>query len=437
MRRQSLQIVLVAALVLALSTAVAAKTKIVYWEKWTGEEAVPILKVVEEFNRRQDAIEVEYVPVSDLAQKTITAIVSGEVPDVVGGWIWEMHSLAANDQLIPLDSYAAAAGIGPDDFLPGFWESGTSKGKLYGLFTTGHSWIMYYNKTAFAESGLDPEAPPVTIDELDMVAKKVTRIASNGDLERIGFHFREDGMSWSNWRWPAWFNAKFWDEENQELVNDPNLLKFYRWVEDWARQYGVDKLQKFESTFGGWGTPKVPFFTGKTVMTFMGPWMDMHIQMYAPDLDAGVAAWPAVAERAANGPTVFVDADLIYIPKGSKHPDEAFEFIKFLNSPEGQELLNNGTYPAAHGRVPVRKDYGGEAFIAGSPNRYIRQHIDLMNTPNVVLVPEIPIFQQLQRELGRVYEQAMVLDGDAEANLQRAFQQLQRELTRYKRSQGR
>ena len=216
---------------------------------------------------------------------------------------------------------------------------------------------------------------------------------------------------------------------------DPNLVRFYEWVENWAKGYGVDKLQKFESTFGGWGTPKVPFFTGKTAMTFMGPWMDMHLQMYVPDMEVGIAGWPAIEERAVNGPTVFVDADLIYIPKGSKHPREAFEFISFLNSPEGQTLLNNGTYPEAHGRVPVRKDYGGDAFIAGSPNRFIQQHIDLMDTPNVVLVPEIPIFQQLTRELGRVYEQAMVLDGNAKANLERAFNQLERELTREGRSQ--
>ncbi len=428
------RLVMVALLILGVSSFTFAKVKVVYWEKWTGMEAIPIEIVIDEFNKSQNEIEVEYVPVSDLDTKILTAIASGNVPDLTGGRMSVMVELASQGQLIPLDEFMKDAGLKDEDFWPIVNNEGTYNGKRYGMAITALAWIMYYNKGIFAEYGLSPDDPPRSMEELNMVAKKLTRVNSDGNLEQIGFSLVEPGMSWDSWRWIRWFDGKLWDEENNEFVLDPKAVKAYEWAESWTRYYGLGELQTFESTFGGWGTPKVPFFTGKTAITYMGPWMDMHLQTYAPDLEFGAAPWPAVKERERRGPTAYFNADVCYIPKGSKYPKEAFEFLKFVVSPEGQTLMNCGEYPNVNGRQPVVRNYGGEDFIAANPNRFIRQHLEVMDSPNIFSGLKIPgVSTAFVRETDYVYKQAMGLEGSPEENLERALAEIQRKLDRYLR----
>ena len=229
----------------------------------------------------------------------------------------------------------------------------------------------------------------------------------------------------------AHWNADLYDEKTNQFVFDENAAKFYQFVSDWAQWHGVNRLQKFESGFGQWGTPKLAFFAEKTAMTRMGPWMDMHIQKYAPDLEIGVTPFPAVEEKVTHAPVAYFNADVCYIPVNAKHPQEAFQFLLFLISDRGQFLLNNdGEYPDVNGRTPVLKSTFTQEFVDSSPNTFIQQHLDILNSTNMFNSPEMTIFPQYQTELGRVYEKALVLDGDAVKNLQRAIDNLNKALKR-------
>src|SRR5438094_8130409 len=47
--------------------------------------------------------------------------------------------------------------------------------------------ILYYNKDAFKEVGLDPAKPPVTFTEITEAAKKLTKKDASGATVRFGF----------------------------------------------------------------------------------------------------------------------------------------------------------------------------------------------------------------------------------------------------------
>ena len=55
-----------------------------YWEKWTGVEGQAVQRIVDQFNRSQDRIWVNRVPVSDIVVKSMVAIGGGDPPDLIG-----------------------------------------------------------------------------------------------------------------------------------------------------------------------------------------------------------------------------------------------------------------------------------------------------------------------------------------------------------------
>src|SRR5260370_33341114 len=71
----------------------------------------------------------------------------------------------------------------------------TYNGKFYAVPFQRSTPVMYYNKDAFAEAGLDPEKPPVTWDELANAAQKLT--AREGDrVTRWGLELPLEAFNW-------------------------------------------------------------------------------------------------------------------------------------------------------------------------------------------------------------------------------------------------
>ena len=67
-----------------------------------------------------------------------------------------------------------------DVLQPGTVLSMTYKGKLIGMPFNASTILLYYNKDAFREAGLDPERPPRTLAELADYAGKLVTYASDG-----------------------------------------------------------------------------------------------------------------------------------------------------------------------------------------------------------------------------------------------------------------
>lgn len=70
------------------------------------------------------------------------------------------------------------------------------------------------------------------------------------------------------------------------------------------------------------------FANGRVSMVVQGNWYVDTIQRYKPDLNYGIAPIP-VAEG-VKGPVTWSGGWSVVIPKGAKHPQEAFEFMKYF-----------------------------------------------------------------------------------------------------------
>ncbi|MEO8311803.1 MAG: extracellular solute-binding protein, partial [Caldimonas sp.] len=96
--------------------------------------------------------------------KALTATKSGKPPQLAVLLSTDMFSLIDEDAIVPIDDIAKSA----DDrkWLDGFYKSfmlnSRTGGKTWGVPFQRSTIVLYWNKDAFKEAGLDPEKGPAS-----------------------------------------------------------------------------------------------------------------------------------------------------------------------------------------------------------------------------------------------------------------------------------
>lgn len=143
----------------------------------------------------------------------------------------ELVDLAETDRIIPLDAYAEKYGW-KDKILPWAYESGTVNGKLYAVPITYESLMLFYNKDALAQHGLEV---PRSLEEIEQVCQKAKEAgvacfanATGGKASRgewyIGWHLNAgagpDALYAVLRREQPWSSLKSHFERNLQWIRD-------------------------------------------------------------------------------------------------------------------------------------------------------------------------------------------------------------------------
>jgi len=362
-----------------------------YWEKWTGFEGDAMKAVVDDFNASQNRIYVDYLTISEIDRKLMLATGGGNPPDVAGVWSFMVPVYAENNALTPLDKLAAKYGLKRDDYIDVYWQLCCHRGRLWALPTTPASLALHWNKKMFRAAGLDPEKPPRSIAELEMMNEKLTRTNEDGTLKVVG-HLADEPGWWST-NWNFWFGGSYYDNDHL-TVDTPENRASFEWMQSYPKRFGKENVLLFKEGFGNsFASPQNPFFREKVAMVIQGVWMYNFIKNYAPkDFEWGVAPFPSVDPVKLKDVTI-VEEDILVIPVGSKHPHEAFEFMKYVNSQKPMEKLCMGQRKF----TPLKKV--SPEFLKTHPNPYIKIFIDLAKSPNAKTLPSVTTWTQLKSDL--------------------------------------
>jgi len=418
-----------------------------YWEKWTGFEHDAMQAVVDKFNEKQirnkdgKLIRVKLLTVSQIDRKLLVATAGGNPPDVAGIWNWLIVPYADKGALVPLDGYIAQAGIKQSDYIPAIWDICEYRGSVWGLPSTPASLALHWNKRLFRKAGLDPERPPHTIAELDGFAEKLTLIQLPDEPEPLSYYelkFRPDVAeliksgeivqmgflpfepNWWLWCWGYWFGGKLWDGKSKITADAPENIQSFDWVRSYTQKYGVDKIRSFISGVGAFSSPQNPFLSGEIAMEIQGIWMANFIEKYSPGMEWGAAPFPSYSPDLKD--VTLVECDALVIPRGAEHPDEAFEFIRFVNKQENMELLCSGQRKFS----PLAQV--SDEFYQNHRNPYVRVFRHLAESPNAFWVPELPISQEYLREMGNAFEEVRDLQTESAVALKRVTTVIQKRL---------
>ncbi|NLK07178.1 MAG: ABC transporter substrate-binding protein [Firmicutes bacterium] len=358
-------------MLVSLAGAVLAKEQVTFWTNHSGEPDRSTLEsIVTKFNESQDKYEVEMTVVpgseTDVA-KLMTAVAAGTGPDVYLIDRFTTAQRAVAGALTDLTPFIERAGWKPqDEYLPFAITESTWAGKVYSLPFDTDTRALYYRKPDFTEVGLDPEAPPATIDELTQVMDKLTKRITERRFDRLGL-IPWMGQGWHyTWGWA--FGGEFYDVANQQLtVNDPAIVESFAWQADVADKYGIAAIQGFASAFGS--EAQDPFIAGKVSMIIDGDWKIAGLKIFGPELDYGITNIPT---KPGVGPVTWAGGWAMALPRGAKNPDGGFEFARFAAGPVGQEIYTRETshlptIKALVDRTDLLADPRHEFFLAGLP----------------------------------------------------------------------
>ena len=305
---------------------------------WIGGGAAgdALKEAIKTFNEEHDDIQVEgtYAKSSSTSDdKLLTATAGGNPPDIAFFDRFKVSSWVEQDSLTDITEYAEKDDISKDDFYSFAWDEAHYNDKLYAIPLSTDSRLLYYNKDQFKEVGLDPNEPPKTIDELEEVSMKLTKPKGNR-FERIGF------IPWYNqgqlFTWGLSFGGTFFDEETGKVTpNSPEIVEALDWLSDYASEYGVSQMTGFADSAGS--DAQDPFLTGQLSMKVDHPGGVTMIEKYKSDLNYDVAPVPTPS---GENFTTWSGGMSLVIPKGAKHADEAWEFLKFMANEEGQKIYS-------------------------------------------------------------------------------------------------
>ncbi len=370
---RSLALVFILLLPVVLLTGCAqkdtGKIKLVVWGLQSGPATKGLDAQIAEFERRHPNIDVQALQMGAGGmnpQKLITAIAGKVPPDVVDQDRFTIGDWASRDTFMNLDTLikrdqAKKDGIKPQEFYKACWSEATYNGKVYAIPFSTDDRALYYSKTLFRAAGLDPNKPPQTWDELLECAKKLTKYGRDGDFERIGF-LPNYGNSWLYlYSWQNGGEFMSTDGRTCTMNNKYSVdaLKYMTSVYDSLK--GVEATNSFSSAFKA--NELDPFLTGLVAMKIDGNWFLDGIARYGPELDFAVAPAPVPRERLEGkgrfaGQPKFITWSggfSFAIPKGAKHVEESWAFIKWMVSPEATRIACQAQkeYNASKGRPYV------------------------------------------------------------------------------------
>ncbi|QSO51565.1 extracellular solute-binding protein [Alicyclobacillus curvatus] len=310
-------------------------TNITFWSFWGSSTRRPVIQaMVNQFNQTHPDIHVtyQYLPWGDVWTKELAGVAAGNPPDVIIQDINSVQSRAQKKQAMDLSPYLKQDNI-KNDFFSSLWDSVTYNGDVYGIPFNTDTRLLFYNKDMFKAAGLNPNNPPQTWAQLDADAQKLNQKSGNG-YKVIGFYPLWGDFGADSWLLNADNGVSYLNYKTKQAdINTPNKLAALNWINGYTQQLGQKTVEQFQASFGS--KQQDPFLSGKVAMMMENANFYTQIQQYAPNLNFGVAQVPSFKQ--GTGHWSWGGGFDVEIPVGSKHPSQAWQFVKFLTSQKEQE----------------------------------------------------------------------------------------------------
>jgi len=348
--KKILAVLMTAVLALAAAPARADTELTFYYPIAVGG---PLTKVIDglarQFEKEHPGIRVHPIYAGnydDARIKALAALKAGQSAPLSVLFSIDLHELLEQDVILPWDDIATSA----DDkawlkaFYPALMLNGTYKGKVYGIPFQRSTIVLYWNKDAFKDAGLDPNKPPASWDEMTKMASKLVKKDASGNVSRWGVMVPSTGYAY-------WMFQAFARQNGQDLMNREGTRTNYAHPDVIAAlQYWRDLGAKHKVMAEGtveWGTLRQAFTEGKTAMMWHTTGNLTAVKDTAK-FPFGVAMLPASKQR--GSPT---GGGNFYVFKKTT-PEErkaALAFVKWMTTPE-----RAADWSMATGYVATRAD---------------------------------------------------------------------------------
>ena len=285
-------------------------------------------ELADEFEKAYPNVEVEIFSFvrESIPRRVELAVLNDESPDVVLGHVFAMAGQGLAEPLArEWTSWQEEDPETTSQFLAAALEEVTWQGQPYGIPLDIYTIILLYNQEHFDLAGMPYPAGDYDLFFLQQAAAVLT----DPEQERYGL-----GVTTDPWYASAWIASAGGDlvvqqsESNYELsldasINVEALRYLTELVEAGYAPQPSSRPRDYEDA-------RRQFLEGQVSMYFGEP-QDIHlIQSTQPDFPLGVAQLPKTPAGGRSASVLGTSG--LFIPKGARHPEVAFEFMKWIVS---------------------------------------------------------------------------------------------------------
>ncbi len=294
-----------------------------YWGLWEDDQLIK--PAIAAYQQSHPNVTINYVRQSSLNYRTRlqTQLRNGQGPD-----IFRIHNSWV-PMFGPDISVAPSSVITQSDFSNTFYpvakDTLTANGKIYALPIEIDGLVLFYNEDLLRNANV---APPTNWKDFIEGAKKMTVADSAGRIQTAGAAL---GTTNNVDHWPDIVALLFLQQPNGNLAAPNNqdgqdAIKFYTsFITDPAKKTWDQTLD----------SSTMMFAQNRLAYYFAPSWRAHELRQANPTLKFKTVAVPQLPGRNVAWATFWAET----VSNRSQHPDEAWEFVKYLVSAEAQKLL--------------------------------------------------------------------------------------------------
>ena len=297
-----------------------------------GAAADTIQSLTDDYVASHDDVTIDAIyagSYTDALTKAMTAARGGNAPQLSVLLSTDMFTLIDQDLIEPFDDFVSEE-EGKEwfgSFYPAFMLNSQTGGKTWGIPFQRSTPVMYWNKEAFKEAGLDPDVAPKNWDEMVEFGKKLTKKDENGNVTQWGLRIPMDGF-------PYWLfqglstpaGAILANQDGNETnFDDPKVVEALQFLVDLQKEYKIT-----EEGVTAWAATPKAFFEREAAMVWTTTGNLTNIRTNAP-FDFGVGFLPKKERYGApTGGGNFV----IFKDASEEQKKAAVDFVKWMSAPE-------------------------------------------------------------------------------------------------------
>ncbi len=317
-------------------------------------EDVLVRQNLAKFEQLHPNIKIDYSPITgDYTTKMRANVASNTVPDVFYLTPDMSAEYISGNKLLNLSPYMARDNVAASNYYPSLLSPFTcTSGQVYGIPKDWNSLGVFYNKQMFQSAGLTIPSSTWTWNDMQTDAQKLTKNAGSPNSV-YGISMSPD-LS----RWGAFL-----------IANGGTVLNKGGTQATFNNSAGVSSLQYYDSFLKnntgtlptGVGAPWNGDAFGKqrVAMAIEGGWLIPYLAQQYSSVQYDIAPLPT-APNGKRANLIYTNAWSAY--SGTKHPDAAWQLIKYMTGSDVQESQLNAGFA-----LPTLKSLANAPYFTSHP----------------------------------------------------------------------
>ena len=253
--------------------------------------------------------------------KMLVMMAGRTAPDVM--WMGQgFAQFAARDAFLDVED---EFDFDPEDYYMQVVNCYRFGGRLQGFPYVGDFDLIVYNVDMFQDAGIDPPRDDWTMAEFRRIAKRLTKRDDQGHVVRWGFLGQLD---------PGAFGAFMLNPDmTQQQVDQPQWVDYFNFI--LALRFEDESMPaQAARQYGAMLTDSQQFTRGHAAMITQKVYDLPKYRQTLRDF-----RWDIVAMPQGVRPSCWASTQGYAIWKHTRHPKQAIELLKFLVSPQSQQLM--------------------------------------------------------------------------------------------------